>query len=166
MKSVFLAICLVICVLLQLFFLQSWQTSGTTGSLILSFIVIAALFASTEELLWLALFGGLSSDLYASSVFGFYLVFYLLVAVIAKYFLKFGEIEYSWWKPMVFLVAASLVQAMVVSLPLLASSPITTVTARLVVYVSLTAIAGLAWYLLFTQLAELSKKINASKILR
>ncbi len=166
MKSIFLAICLVVCVLLQLFFLQGWQTSGTVGNLVLSFIVIAALFASTEELLWLALFGGLSSDLYASSGFGFYLGFYLLVAIIAKYFLKFGEVEYSWWKPIVFLVVASFVQGMASSLPLLASSPIPVVTARIVVYVSLTAAAGVVWYLIFTQLSELSKKINVPKILR
>ena len=161
MKSVFLAICLVICVLLQLFFLQSWQTSGITGNLILSFIVIAALFASTEELLWLALFGGLFSDLYSSSEFGFYLGFYLLVAVIAKYFLKFGEDEYSWWKPIVYLVAVCSVQAIMVSLPLLASNSPLAVTARLVVYFSFTAIAGVVWYLIFTQLVELSKKINS-----
>lgn len=166
MKSVFLAICLAICVLLQIFFLQSWQTSGMTGNLILSFIVVAALFASTEELLWLALFGGLLSDLYASSEFGFYVGAYLLVAVIAKYFLKFGEVEYSWWKPIVFLSIASFVQGMVASLPLLASSSILAVTTRLVAYVSLTAIAGVVWYLIFTQLADLSKKINVSKILR
>ena len=104
MKTVLLAIALVISILLQLFFLQSWQADGISANVVLAYLAIISIYTSTEQMLWMSLFAGLSSDMYSSGDFGFYLGFYLLVAVACKYLFKFGSQEHSWWKPIFLLL--------------------------------------------------------------
>ena len=166
MKPLFLAGGLTLNFILQFFFLQSWQTSGLGLNLVLAYIVIVSLYATKEEMLWLALFAGLFGDLYSSSDFGLYLGFYLLTAIIAKYFLRVGDIDCSAWKPIVFLAFLSLVQGAIVCIPVYGSAPLQAVTTALASYVSLTVAAGVLWYLLLGHLGNFLSSIKATKILR
>ena len=95
MKTAFLTIGLIISLIIQIFFLQSWQATMIAPNILLAFLVVISLYSSTEQLFWMALISGLIADLYSSSDFGFYLGFFILTAIVSKYVLKFGEIEFS-----------------------------------------------------------------------
>ncbi len=163
MKTIFLTIGLVISLIIQIFFLQTWQSSVIVPNILLAFIVMVGLYSNTEQLLWMSLFAGLFSDIYSSSEFGFYLGFYLLLAIISKYLLKFGEVEYSWWRPLVFLAMASAVQALVIDAGLYSSLSFWTVTTMILSYVTFTVIAGAIWYLIMSQADELIKRLVVIK---
>lgn len=132
------------------------------ANLLLAFFIVSSLFASREQMLWMALVCGLLSDLYSSVDFGFYLGFYLLLAVICKYLLKFGETEYSWWRPIVVLGIAAVSQFVLVSLPLLAQGVEWSMAQNLLGFVVLTMVAGGVWYLGLSYLDELSKNLQKS----
>ncbi len=83
MKTVILAIGLAIALVIQLFVLQSWQTSGITPNVLLAFLVVSSIFVKSEQLLWLSLVAGVLSDFYSTSDFGLYLGFYLLVVLVS-----------------------------------------------------------------------------------
>jgi len=165
MKTVLLAIALVISILLQLFFLQSWQADGISANVVLAYLAIISIYTTTEQMLWMSLFAGLSSDMYSSGDFGFYLGFYLLVAVACKYLFKFGSQEHSWWKPIFFLAFAASAQSLVVSLPLYSSSAAWEVTQQALTFVILTVGVGVLWYLLLSQLLEMANRIKLPGIL-
>ncbi len=166
MKATLLATALLVSIVLQFFLLQSWQVDGLTANIVLSFIVIVSLHAKTKQLMWLSLLAGLSSDLYAAGDFGFYLGFYLLVAIISKYWLKFGERDYSWWRPILYLAFVATIQALVVSLPLLNSSPVWQLAQQVASYVLLTTVAGLIWYILLSQISQWASGDNRSRAVR
>ncbi len=166
MKAVLLATALLVSIVLQFFFLQSWQADGLTANIVLSFIVVVSLQAKTEQLMWLSLLAGLSSDLYAAGDFGFYLGFYLLVGIISKYLLKFGERDYSWWRPLLYLALVATIQALVVSLPLLNSTPAWPLAQQVAGYVLLTTVAGLIWYVLLSQISQWASSNNRSRVVR
>lgn len=166
MKSIILGISLSIALIFQLFFLQTWQTEAIVANVVLSFIVVASLYTTFEQILWLSLFAGLFSDIYSSMDFGFYLGFYLLVAIIAKYFLKFGETEHSWWRPIVFIAVCAFIQSIVTMLPLYQFNSFWTVTNDSLRYVVFTIVAGVVWYLLFAQINDFIKNITKSKSTR
>lgn len=166
MKSILLAVGLVFSLIMQLFFLQTWQIDGITANIVLSFIVVVSLYTSNEQELWLCLAAGLFSDLYSSIDFGFYMGFYLLVGILSKYVFKFGEIEHSWWRPLVFIAIASLVQGIVLSIPIFSTLSTLIVTQRIVYYVVLSTGAGLIWYLVFAQAIDFVRRANIPKHLR
>lgn len=166
MKATFLGLGLIVSLVVQLFFLQSWQIQGITANVVLAFLVIASLYAKPEQELWMCLLAGLFCDLYSSIDFGFYLGFYLLVGILVKYVLKFGDVEYSWWRPIVFIALATLVQGIVASIPLFGSLSLFVVTQSVLVYVILSTIVGVVWYLLFAQMAELVKRTGVPKFMR
>ncbi len=166
MKAALLATALLVSIGLQFFFLQSWQVDGLTANIVLSFIVVASLQAKTEQLMWLSLLAGLSSDLYAAGDFGFYLGFYLLVSIISKYLLKFGERDYSWWRPILYLAIVSIVPGVVITLPLLNSSPAWQLAQQVAGYVLLTTMTGLIWYILLSQISQWASRDNRSRVVR
>lgn len=159
MKIWVIIIGLVVSALLQLFFFQGWQTSLVLGNVLLAYLVVASAYTTKEQMLWLALFAGLLSDLYSSLDFGFYLGLYLLLAIICKYLLKFGEAETPWWQPLVVIGLASLLQAVLVSLPLIALNLGWALAQNIIVFVSFSVISGGIWYLVLSQLTEMTKKI-------
>jgi rod shape-determining protein MreD len=166
MKSALFAIGLVFSLISQLFFMQTWQVSSITGNIVLAFLVVISLYSTNEQELWLCLFAGLFSDLYSSVDFGFYLGFYLLIGILTKYVFKFGEIEHSWWRPIVLIGAAALVQGIVLSIPIFGTLSLLTVTQRIIPYVILSMIAGLIWYLVFAQAIDFVRRVNIPKHMR
>ncbi len=159
MKTFFLSIGLIISILMQIFVFQSWQVGVVVPNVLLAFIVVASLYAKTEQLLWMSLIAGLFCDLYSSSDFGFYIGFYLLTAIVAKYLLKFGEVEFSWWRPLVLLTFMCLVQVLVVSVGLFSMLSFYSVTKIMISYVAYTVMIGLIWYLLMSQVDEFVKRL-------
>lgn len=166
MKSVLFGVTLFFSLVLQLFFLQSWQVSGITANIVLAFLVVVSLYATNEQELWLCLFAGLFSDLYSSVDFGFYLGFYLLAGILAKYVMKFGEIEHSWWRPILFIAVASFIQGIVLSIPIFGTLSLFAVTQRIVYYVILSVGVGVIWYLIFAQAIDVIKRLNIPKHMR
>ena len=158
MKIWIVVIGLIIAAFLQLFLLQGWQTGMVIGNVLMSYLVVVSLYTTKEQMLWLALLAGLLSDLYSNLDFGFYLGLYLLLAIVCKYLFKFGESEYSWWQPLSVIALASLLQAILVSLPLIALSLGWGLAQNIVSFVSFSVISGGIWYLLLNQLAGVTKK--------
>lgn len=166
MKSIILAIGLVISLIAQFFLLQPWQSEVIAGNFVLAFLVVASLYAKSEQELWLCLIAGFFSDLYSSVDFGFYLGLYLLVGILTKYILKFGEVEQSSWRPMLFIAVIAFVQSMVLSIPVFRSLPLLVVTQRILTYVVLSVIIGVVWYLLLAQISEFVKRSSLTKFMR
>ena len=166
MKTVILAIGLAIALVIQLFVLQSWQTSGIAPNVLLAFLVVSSIFVKSEQLLWLSLVAGVLSDFYSTSDFGLYLGFYLLVAIIAKYLLKFGETEFSWWRPLVFLAILCFLQAIVINFGQFSSLYWWAVTKSIIQYVVFTMFAGVIWYLIIKQADDFIKKLTVSRVAR
>lgn len=159
MKLWLLIVGLLLSIIVQLFFFQSWQTGMVIGNILMAFLVVASLFTTKEQMLWMALFAGLASDLYSSLDFGFYLGFYLLLAIVAKYLLKFGETETSWWRPIILIAIAATIQAVLVSLPLIALNLGWNLAQNLAYFVIFSVISGVIWYLILSQAKELTKKL-------
>ena len=164
MKTFLLALGLVISLILQIFFLQSWQITSIVPNVLLAFIVVVSLYSNTEQLLWMGLIAGLFSDIYSSADFGFYLGFYLLVVIVAKYILKFGKIEFSWWRPLIYLAALSFLQIVVQNFGIFSSLSFWAVTRNIFGYVVSTVGVGLIWYLLLSQTDDLIKRLNITKV--
>lgn len=159
MKLVLLIGCMLIGLGTQLFFLQGLQTGVIVANILIAFLVMVSLYATREQMLWMALACGLLSDLYSSVDFGFYLGFYLLLAIVCKYLLKFGETERSWWRPLMVIALAATLQAVLVSLPLLALNLGWGLAQNLLSFVLFTVIAGGFWYLILNFLDEFSKNL-------
>lgn len=166
MKTIILAIGLAVALIVQLFVLQSWQTGGITPNVLLAYLVTLSIFVKSEQLLWLSLVAGVLSDFYSTSDFGLYLGFYLLVAIIAKYLLKFGETEFSWWRPLVFLAVLCLLQSIVINFDQFSSLYWWAVTKSIIQYVIFTTFAGVIWYLLIKQADDFIKKLSVSRVTR
>ena len=128
-------------------------------NILLAFLVVISLYSNTEQLLWMSLISGLMADLYSSSDFGFYLGFFILTAIVSKYVLKFGEIEFSWWRPLVFLAMVSAIQALVVGAGFYSASTFWNVTNTIISYVVLTVLSGVIWYLILSQIDEFIKRL-------
>lgn len=166
MKTIVLAIGLAVALIVQLFVLQSWQTGGITPNVLLAYLVTLSIFVKSEQLLWLSLVAGVLSDFYSTSDFGLYLGFYLLVAIIAKYLLKFGETEFSWWRPLVFLAVLCFLQSIVINFDQFSSLNWWAVTKSIIQYVIFTTFAGVIWYLLIKQTDDFIKKLSVSRVTR
>lgn len=164
MKSFFLGAGLALSIILQLFVLQSWQVGLIVPNILLAFIVVASLYVDTEQLLWAGLISGLSCDLYSSSDFGFYLGFYLLVVIVAKYVLKFGVIEFSWWRPLIYLAVVAFIQLIVTSFGIFNSLSLWAVTKNIFTYVVLTMVIGLIWYLIMSQIDDFIKRLSIKRV--
>lgn len=160
MKLAGVIILFVLSMVIQLFFLESWQVAGVTANVVLAFLVVACLFVPLEQILWLGLFGGLMFDFYNNADFGFSMGFYLLAILLAKLVFKFGENEHSWWKPVLFVIIASLGQALLLRFSNVLLSFSWNVLLQIALYSLLTGLVAVAWYLLLGQLNELSEKIN------
>jgi len=165
-KTIVLAIGLAVALIVQLFVLQSWQTGGITPNVLLAYLVTLSIFVKSEQLLWLSLVAGVLSDFYSTSDFGLYLGFYLLVAIIAKYLLKFGETEFSWWRPLVFLAVLCFLQSIVINFDQFSSLNWWAVTKSIIQYVIFTTFAGVIWYLLIKQTDDFIKKLSVSRVTR
>lgn len=159
MKLWLLIIGLLVSIFTQIFLLQGWQSEMIVGNLLLAYLVVVSLYATKEQMLWMALFAGLASDIYSSLDFGFYLGFYLLLAITCKYLLRFGETELSWWRPLVVIAIASTLQAALVSLPIIAQNPGWGVAQNFLTFVSLSVASGAIWYLVLHQATEITKKL-------
>jgi len=153
-------------IIIQLFILQSWQVDGITPNVLLAFIIISALFVKAEQLLWMSLVAGLFSDFYSSSDFGFYLGLYLLVAIVSKYLLKYGETEFSWWRPLILLGLACALQAIIINFGQIGSLSLWAVTKSTIQYVSLTVMVGAIWYLIIKQLDDLMTRLSITKAVK
>ena len=166
MKSFVLGICLVVAIIVQLFVLQSWQVEGITPNVLLAFIVIASLFVKAEQLLWMSLAAGTLSDFYSSSDLGLYLGLYLLVAIISKYLLKYGETEFSWWRPLILLALVCGLQSIIVNFGQVGNLSWWAVTKSVMQYVSLTVMVGAIWYLIIKQLDDLIARVSITKAIK
>lgn len=164
MKMWLLVLGLVVAILLQLFFLQGWQSDLVLGNVLMSYLVVVSLYSTKEQMLWMALFAGLISDLYSSLDFGFYLGLYLLLAIVCKYLLKFGETEKSWWRPLVVIAIAALLQAVLVSLPLIALNLGWNMAQNIFYFVSFSVVSGGIWYLLLNITNDTNR--NSAKLAR
>ena len=160
MKLVSVVLLFVLSLLVQIFFMESWQVAGVTANVVMAFIVVACLFMPLEQILWLGLFGGLMFDFYNNADFGFSMGFYLLAILLAKLVFKFGENEHSWWKPVIFVVIASLIQAILLRFSNVLLGFNWVVVFQIVIYSLLTGLVAVAWYLVLGQLNDLSEKIN------
>ncbi|TXI86417.1 MAG: hypothetical protein E6Q36_09375 [Chryseobacterium sp.] len=159
MKLWLLIVGLIISIVCQVFFLQGWQSESVVGNFLLAYLVVVCLYGSKEQMLWMALVAGLMSDLYSNLDFGFYLGFYLLLVIVCKYLLKFGETELSWWRPLVVIAIAASLQAILVSLPVIAQNPGWVLAQNLALFVSLSVAGGVIWYLILNQASEITKKL-------
>jgi rod shape-determining protein MreD len=166
MKTFLLSIGLIFSLILQLFLFQSWQSEVIVPNVVLAFIIVASLYTKTEQLLWMSLIAGLFCDIYSSSDFGFYIGFYLLVGILAKYLLKFGEVEYSWWRPLLFLAFMSAAQVLAVSAGIFSSMTFWSVTRVITTYVTYTVVVGLIWYLVIYQADEFIKRLTITKAIK
>jgi hypothetical protein len=117
-------------------------------------------------MLWLGFFAGMAFDVNANGNFGLGLGFYLLLVLVCKYFFKFGEREYSWWKAAGIAAVSALAQATLLTLPTLLSGRFWGSLADVVYYSVLTFIAACIWYLVLGQLFELADKINLKGALK
>ena len=160
MKLIVLIVLFVLTLLAQLFFLQSWQIAGVTANIMIAFLVVACLFIDAERMLWLGLVAGLMFDFYNNAGFGFCMGFYLLAILLAKLVFKFCENEHSWWKPVIFVVIASLIQAILLRFSNVLLGFNWVVVFQIVIYSLLTGLAAVVWYLVLGQLNDLSEKIN------
>jgi cell shape-determining protein MreD len=160
MKLAGVIILFIASLIIQLFFLESWQVAGVTANVVLAFLVVACLFVPLEQILWLGLIGGLMFDFYNNADFGFSMGFYLLIILLAKLIFKFGENEHSWWKPVFFVVTASLVQATLLRFSNVLLGFNWIVILQIILYSLFTGLVAVAWYLVLGQLNDLSEKIN------
>lgn len=160
MKLAGVIILFIASLIIQLFFLESWQVAGVTANVVLAFLVVACLFVPLEQILWLGLIGGLMFDFYNNADFGFSMGFYLLIILLAKLIFKFGENEHSWWKPVLFVVTASLVQATLLRFSNVLLGFNWIVILQIILYSLFTGLVAVAWYLVLGQLNDLSEKIN------
>lgn len=129
------------------------------GNVLMAYLIIVSLFTTKEQMLWMALFAGLASDLYSNLDFGFYLGFYLLIAIVCKYLLKFGETETSWWRPMVLIAVIASLQSLLVSLPLVALNLGWSLAQNIAYFVIFSVASGGIWYLVLSQASEITKKL-------
>lgn len=166
MKLISLIVLFIMSILAQIFFLESWQVVGVTANIVLAFLVVTCLFIPLEQILWFGLIGGLMFDFYNNADFGFNMGFYILVIIVAKYLLKFGENEYSWWKPALFASLAALVQAMLLRFSSIFLNFSWGVVWQVLAYGILTGLAAIVWYLVIGQVVELTDKINFRGIIR
>lgn len=164
MKAFFLAIFTGICILIQIFFAQSWQITQPVPNVLLALIVTACIFYSIENMLWTAFAGGLFMDIYGNGNFGINLGFYLLIVVICKYLLSLGERDYSWWKTTLVVGVAALLQAVVYSFSLIRANALSVLIQNIVVYVGLTMLVAILWYLILVQMNVLSEKMTFIKV--
>ena len=166
MKLVGLVFLFVLSVIIQMFFLESWQVAGVTANIVLAFLVVSCLFIPLEQILWMGLVGGLVFDFYNNADFGFNMGFYILIVIVAKYIFKFGENEYSWWKPAVFAVTAAFIQALLLRFSNIFIGFSWTVAAQIMAYSLLTGAAAIIWYLVIGQVEELADKLNLGGLVR
>lgn len=164
MKAFFLAATVIGCLLVQVFFLQSWQSSQPVFNLVLALLVVACLFNSLENMLWAAFGAGLFLDLYGHGNFGFNLGFYLLLVIICKYLLGFGEREHSWWRPVAVVGVASLTQAILYNLSSLWSGQGLILSQQILGYVCFSMLVAAICYLSLAQFDNLSKRLSFFKI--
>jgi len=166
MKLISLIVLFIMSIIAQIFFLEGWQVVGVTANIVLAFLVVTCLFIPLEQILWFGLIGGLMFDFYNNADFGFNMGFYILVIIVAKYLLKFGENEYSWWKPALFASVAALVQAMLLRFSSIFLNFSWAIAWQVLAYSMLTGLAAIAWYLVIGQVAELTGKINIRGVIR
>ena len=166
MKLLALIVLFVLSILVQIFFLEGWQAVGVTANIVLAFLIVSCLFVPLEQVLWLGLIGGLMFDFYNNADFGFNMGFYILAIVVAKYLLKFGENEYSWWKPALFATIAALIQAVLLRFSNIFLNFSWGVIGQVLAYSILTGLTAVVWYLVIGQVVELTDKINIRGIIR
>ena len=166
MKLISLIVLFIMSIIAQIFFLEGWQVVGVTANIVLAFLVVTCLFIPLEQILWFGLIGGLMFDFYNNADFGFNMGFYILVIIVAKYLLKFGENEYSWWKPALFASVAALVQAMLLRFSSIFLNFSWAIAWQVLAYSMLTGLVAIAWYLVIGQVAELTGKINIRGVIR
>lgn len=164
MKAIFLAVIVVVSLLVQVFLLQSWQVSQPVLNLVLALLVVACLFNSLEYMLWAAFGAGLFLDLYAHGNFGFNLGFYLLLIIICKYLLGFGEREHSWWRPVAVVGIATFLQAILYNLSSLWSGAVLILSQQILLYVCFSMLAAAICYLVLIQFDHLSKQLSIFRI--
>lgn len=166
MKLIVLVVMFVLTLLAQLFFIQSWQTVSVTANLMIAFLVVSCLFIDAERMLWLGLVAGLMFDYYSSADFGLNLGFYILLIVVCKYLLKFGENEHSWWRPALMAGIATTVYGLMLALNSIFSSFAFSILGQVVLSGILSAVAAGLWWLLLSNLFEASNRINLGRLLR
>lgn len=166
MKLIVLIVLFVLTLLAQLFFLQSWQIAGVTANIMIAFLVVACLFIDAERMLWLGLVAGLMFDFYSSADFGLNLGFYILLVVVCKYLLKFGESEHSWWRPALVAGIATSLYALMLALNAIFSSFSWSILAQVVLSGVLSAAAAGLWWLLLSNIFEASNRVNLERLLR
>lgn len=159
MKLLMLIGCMVVSILAQLFVLQGWHSEMLTANILLAFFVMASLYSTREQLLWIALACGLFSDFYSSVDFGFYLGFYLLLAIVCKYLFAFGESDHSSWRLLLVLVMASSLQAISITLPIILQGWNKELFFNIAWFVGTTALAGGVWYLILNTMNDYLKKL-------
>jgi|GEM_PF-1556981 len=164
MKAIFLAAAVIVSLLVQVFFLQGWQVSQPVLNLVLALLVVACLFNSLEYMLWAAFGAGLFLDFYAHGNFGFNLGFYLLLIIVCKYLLGFGEREHSWWRPVAVVGVATFLQAVLYNISSLWSGAALVLSQQILAYVCFSMLAAAICYLILVQFEHLSKKLSFFKI--
>lgn len=165
MKLFFLITVFVVCLIAQLFFMEAWQVSGVTPNLLIGFLVMSCLFINLDRMVWLGVLAGMYADFYSSGIFGLNIVFYVALILICKLLFKFGQQEYSWWKPVAVAAGAACLQGLIFQFPSIISGS-TTLISSLLLYSGLTALMAAGWYLLLRQLFELAEKINIGGVIR
>lgn len=166
MKLLVLVLAFIISLVLQIFFLESWQLAGVTANVVLAFLIVSCLFISTDQIIWLGLAGGLVFDFYSSADFGFNMGFYILVVILSKFILKIGEVEHSWWKPVLFAFAMAIAQAILLKFSVLITGVSWSEFIQIIVYGLLTGLIATIWYLVLSQLFEFADKFNLRGVMK
>mgnify|MGYP003332380942 CR=1 FL=1 len=160
MKLLVLVCVFILSLLLQIFLIESWQVAGVTANVVLAFLIVSCLFIPTEQIIWLGLFGGLVFDFYTSADFGFNMGFYILVIIISKFILKLGDVEHSWWKPVLFAFVVAIIQGFLLKFSVLVSGVSWGELAQIISYGLLTGLVAVVWYLVLSQLFEFAARFN------
>lgn len=119
MKTAVAAILLVVTLLVQFCIMLAWGDSLVIPNVTLALLVMLSFYVDVEPLMWLGLLGGLFSDLYSQTEFGVYLGMFILVILVCKLVFRLDSNNKSWWVASLVLMAASFLQAIILTVPLL-----------------------------------------------
>lgn len=151
MKTAIAAILVIVALLIQFCLMVAWGDSMVIPNVTLALLVMLSFYVDVEQLMWLGLFAGLFSDLYSHTEFGVYLGMFILVILVCKLVFRFDSNNKSWWLASLVLLAASLVQAIILAIPLVSSGlggGVGVLSEQVVWFVIGTAVTGLAFFLL------------------
>lgn len=151
MKTVIATILVILALLVQYCLILTWGDSIVIPSVTLALLVMLSFYVDVEPLMWLGLLAGLFSDLYSQTEFGVYLGMFILVILVCKLVFRFDNNNKSWWLASLVLMAASFVQAIILSIPLIGTQPAGgygLLIEQVAWFVVGTALAGLLFYVL------------------